>query len=106
MVVLPQTSLTRTLFNPFWRFIFPLQLLRSKRSKASKLSKLHVGVKTYHGDSVKDGFYDSISNLKSRDWDTLDASEQLSEFSLDYLNILEVCKSGASIPDISEKDSF
>ena len=79
---------------------------RSKRSKAGKLSKLHVGDKTYHGDSVKDGFYDSISNLKSRDWDTLDASEQLSEFSLDYLNILEVCKSGASIPDISKKDSF
>jgi hypothetical protein len=35
---------------------------RSKRTKAGKINKLTVRGKSYVGESVKDGFYDSISN--------------------------------------------
>ena len=62
--------------------------------------------KTYIGDSVKDGFYDSISSLKTRDKQALARSKYFSGFSYDYLNIPEVCKHGAAIPPISQSDSF
>jgi hypothetical protein len=78
----------------------------AKRSKAGKINKLTVGNKVYVGDSVRDGFYDSISELKSRDSNSLNASKQFNDFSLDYQNILEVCKHGSPIPPISENDSF
>ena len=38
-----------------------------KRGSIRKIQKLTVGKKVYVGDSVKDGFFDSISQLKSRD---------------------------------------
>ena len=78
----------------------------SKRSKAGKIYKLTVGHKTYVGDSVKDGFYDSISQLKTRDWDSLDASQHFKDLSRDYQNILEVCRNGTRVPAISENDSL
>ena len=65
-----------------------------------------VGNKTYVGDTVQDGFFDSISQLKSRDSDSLAASKYFDDFSRDYENILEVCKHGKTIPAISEEDSF
>ena len=65
-----------------------------------------VGDKHYLGDAVKDGFFDSISNLKTVDTSSLNDSEYFQQFSLDYENILEICKSGPPIPAISEKDAF
>ena len=79
---------------------------RSKRSKAGKINKLQVGNKTYLGESAKDGFFDSISSQKTCDTDALNASEYFGEFSFSYLNILEVCRNGDPIPQISESDSF
>ena len=64
----------------------------SKRSKSGKIHKLTVDGKTYIGDSVKDGFYDSNSSLKTRDNQALARSKYFSDFSNDYLNILEVSK--------------
>ena len=78
----------------------------SKRAKAGNIQKLTVGNKTYVGASVRDGFYDSISQLKSRDDDLLQHSDQFVEFSSDYYNILELCKLGDKIPPITEKQSF
>ena len=71
-----------------------------------KIQKLTVGDKVYVGDSVQDGFYDSISQLKSRDDASLDNDAKFNEFSADYHNIIEVCKHGSPIPPISETDSF
>ena len=79
---------------------------RAKRAKAGKINNLKVRDKSYVGDSVKDGFFDSISTLKTRDTAALSASEQYSEFSWDYLNILEVCRNGPPIPIITEAESF
>ena len=78
----------------------------SKRSKAGRISKLKVGDKTYLGENVKDGFFDSISSLKTRDTEALADSEHFNEFSFDFLNILEVCRHGPDIPALSEDDSF
>ena len=78
----------------------------SKRCTAGKINKLLVGDKTYSGDAVQDGSYNSISQLKSRDFVSLSSDLKLQEFSSDYLNILEICKHGSPIPPISEPDSF
>ena len=86
---------------------FVFNSIRSaKRCKAGKIHKLTVGKKTYSGESVKDGFFDSILQLKTRDSDHLHSSDTFKEFSYDYNNILEVCRSGAQIPLISETESF
>ena len=77
-----------------------------KRGKNRKIQKLTVGTKTYIGSTVQDGFYDSISQLKSRDSEFLDNSQTFREFSSDYQNILKVCESGATIPPISEQKSL
>ena len=76
----------------------------ARRSKSAKIQKLLVDKKTYHGESVKDGFFESISQLKSRG--SRHPSPLLQEFTQDYRNILEICKKGRHIPPISEKDSF
>ena len=78
----------------------------SKRCKAGKIQKLSVGNKTYIGDSVQDGFFDSISKLKTRDESSLNLSEHFADFSSDYLHILELCKAGQKIPSITETQSF
>ena len=78
----------------------------TRRNKAAKINKLFVGNKTYHEASVPDGFYDSISSLKSRDMEILDQSETFSDYCNDYHNILEICKHGTKIPEISTGEAF
>ena len=78
----------------------------NKRGTASKIHKLNVGQKTYVRGNVHDGFYDSISKLKLRDQDSLNASPTFSDFESEYSNILEICKHGPNIPPISESDAF
>ena len=80
--------------------------LTSEGNKSGKIQKLKVGKKTYICDSVKDGFYDSISQLKTRDQVSLHNSEHFAEFTSDYKNILELCKHNQRIPVISEQQSF
>ena len=63
-------------------------------------------MKVYVGEAVKDGFFDSISTLKTRDDGALAANKYFNDFSADYQNILELCKHGVKIPPISEADSF
>ena len=74
----------------------------SKRYKAGKITKLKVGDKTYQDNAVPDGFFNSISKLKTRNT----SSMTFSNFSISYHHIIELCKTGAKIPQISEKDAF
>ena len=78
----------------------------AKRCQVRKIQKLLVGNKCYHGDSVKDGFFDSISTLKTRDSSHLVLCPTFHDFSKDCGNILEICKRGDPIPPISERRSF
>ena len=75
----------------------------SRRCNAGKIQKLTVGSKTYVGDCVQDGFYDSFFSLKLRDDESLKASQYFQEFSVDYENILELCKLGENSTNIREK---
>ena len=101
-------SRDKSLFSICTNDPFPVfkSIKSSKRCTAGKINKLLVGDKTYSGDAVQDGFYDSISQLKSRDFVSLSSDPKFQEFSSDYLNILEICKHGSPIPPISEPDSF
>ena len=78
---------------------------RSRFSKNRRISKLKVGNKCYAAESVKDGFYDSISMLKTLDTAALKDSEYFSDYEDDFHNILELCCHGNTISPISEKDS-
>lgn len=77
-----------------------------KRGMARRINKLSVGSKTYSGDNIPDGFFDSISTLKTRNTNSLNTSPYFADFCSTYQNILELCKTGDPIPDISEKASF
>ena len=79
---------------------------RSKRARSSRITKLLVDDKIYLGNSVKDGFFDSISNLKTVDQLELNECDSFHEFSLDYQNIMEISKDGPAIPTLTEKQSF
>ena len=77
-----------------------------RRGKTSKIKKLKVNDKVYLDEAVCDGFYDSISSLKSKDMDSLENSDSFVEFSADYKNILKISEAGSKIPQISENDAF
>ena len=70
----------------------------AKAGQASKVKTLHVGNKTYTEDNVADGFYDSISELKSISEITATSFERFAE---DHRHIVEICKSGAKVPEIT-----
>ena len=73
----------------------------SKQAKSSKIQKLSVREKTYYGENVPDGFYDSLSFLKSTDPATLTQSPTFKQFTEDYNNILHLCSCGAKLPMLS-----
>ena len=77
-----------------------------KRGKSGKITKLEVDNRLYFDSAVSDGFYDSISKLKSKNKETIGSSQYFADFQSDYWNILQICKTGSSIPEISENDAF
>ena len=77
--------------------------IKSMKSRDSKTIKLlRVGDKTYTDDAVADGFFDSISSLKTLPPIT---SPSFDIFAEDYRHIIEICKSGEKIPRISLKEA-
>ena len=78
----------------------------SRRSKAGKINKLKVGTKIYQGETVPDGFFDSITALKTRNTSSIMSSKPFLDFSVSYHHIIELCKTGAEIPQISESAAF
>ena len=77
----------------------------SKEAASSEIKNLKVRDKLYTGEKVPDGFYDSLSSLKSPDMSSLYSSPTFQETLLDYNNILKIAKEGERIPPISPKDS-
>ena len=68
-------------------------------SASSKISELKVGDKTYYGDNVGNGFFDSIKQLKTMEA-SVQSCEKCEEFRFDYNIIRELCKSGSKIPPL------
>ena len=75
-----------------------------KNSKIKKIAKLHVGQRTFTGDNVPDGMFESIRNLKTGA-DSLKVSPDHPDFSREYNYILNICKSGKAIPILTRVDS-
>ena len=59
----------------------------------------------YHDEYVKNGFFDSISALKSRPISST-ASDDSFNIKEDYRNILNICQNKKNLPNISLSDSF
>ena len=73
----------------------------SKRSSPGQVPFLTVGTKTYTGDKVPDGLYDSISSLKAQDKKALYSSSSYQGLADDYQNILKICRDKKILPEIS-----
>ena len=69
-----------------------------KQNQSTSIKTLQVGPKTYTDDNVADGFFESISNLKTISNIT---SPNFESFAEDHRNIIEICKSAQIIPKIT-----
>ena len=69
-----------------------------KSSQTTTIKKLVVGEKLYAEDTVADGFFDKISNLKTLGDITATSYDK---FAIDYVHILEICKNGRKVRPIS-----
>ena len=78
-----------------------LRSLKSS-SSAATIQRLTVGDKTYVGEHVPDGFFDSLSSLKCPNMSYIHDSPSYSRFNLDYEMVVKICQSGIKIPKISE----
>ena len=74
----------------------------AKTAESRKLKSLTVGTKTYSEENVADGFYDGISQLKTR---SEISSTSFHRFVEDHRHIVEICKSSKKIPRISEPEA-
>ena len=83
----------------------PSQLFQSikqiKSQSNSDINQLKVGENTFIGDSVADGFFSSLSSLKSVDSDALNSDSTFEQFSTDYSFIKDICDKGDKLPVIS-----
>ena len=59
----------------------------------------------YRGESVPDGFFDSLHALKSPDMSSIHSSPHYQNTLSDYENILKICDSAKDIPEISYKNA-
>ena len=76
-----------------------------KGNSAGEINKLKVSSKVYSGKTVPDGFYDSLSSLKSPDMTSIHDSLSYQRYSSDYDNILKICGAGLQIPKVSTSEA-
>ena len=72
-----------------------------RRSPPALIEKLTVGTKTYEGPAVADGFYDSMSSIKSCNMESLATDPKIAEHLSNHEHILKLCKDKKTIPSIS-----
>ena len=77
----------------------------SRNISTSKIEKLTVKDKVYLGDKVPDGFYDSVSALKTCDTNKLFAYEAIAEQFSNYENIRKLCEDKKSFSLFESKGS-
>ena len=77
----------------------------SKNTSSTKIHSLKVGSKVYVGSSVSDGFYDSLSTLKSPNMEEIHSSPSYQSLATDYSMIRKICSAGIRIPPISPRDA-
>ena len=76
--------------------------IKSSRNKGgTNIEKLTVLDKVYVGDKVADGFFDSMTSLKSCDMDQLLENPTIAEQFSNYEHIKKLCQDKEPIPAIS-----
>ena len=78
----------------------------ARRSRAGTLQKLTVNDKIYYNEAVKDGFFESIKQLKTKDHDRLMRGSNYSDFLNDYTYIMKICQDSPPIQQISEEKAL
>ena len=78
---------------------------RFKNSSSTKIHTLNVGDAAYVGDSVPDGFFASLSSLKSPEMSSIHSTAEYQSTLSDFQHILKICRSGSPIPDICPRTS-
>ena len=76
-----------------------------KNSKSGNINSLKVGDNVYVGESVPDGFFASLSALKSPDMTKIHSTPQYQSTLSDFQHILKISRSGDKIPAITPKIS-
>ena len=74
------------------------------KPKTSKISKLTVGKRTYLGETVPDGMFESIKSLKTEP-PSEEYEPEHPDFSEEYQHILDICNAGKQIPTLSKERS-
>ena len=77
----------------------------SNNQTSAKIKSLKVGSKVYNGNTVPDGFFDSLSSLKSPDMTKIFSSPSYQSAASDYSTIRQICSSGLKIPAISAREA-
>ena len=80
--------------------------IRGFKSTEASINKLKVGDKIYNDDQVPDGFFDSLSSLKSPDMSNIEATHEYQSTLSDYVNIVKICSEGRTIPAITPQHSM
>ena len=81
--------------------------LNNKRKQGhSRIEKLTVNEKVYLGDAVGDGFYESMSSLKTCDFNELMKDKNLGDYLIIYEHIMKLCENDKKLPSISLEDSL
>ena len=78
---------------------------RMRRQHVGSIAELKVGETLYPSDSVQDGFYAAISQLKLKKTD-LSKTGQSDDYLNDYRHIIDMCMKSESVPPISEQIAF
>ena len=76
-----------------------------KSSSFKQIPFLKVGTETFHGEDVKDGFFESISKLKMKEPNSCHSDTAINQHLEDYKHILDICKNKVDLPRISLYDS-
>ena len=93
-------NLSQILTNPSTAF---RSIKKSKASPSAAVQNLKVNGKVYSGEDVADGFFDSLSSLKSPDLSAPHSSKLSQDTLMDYENVLKIARDGLKIPPLSPK---
>ena len=72
----------------------------SRNSDSTPIQKLTVADKTYTGESVPDGFFESMTSIKTCDIGQLESDPVMAEHFSNHQHILKLCKDHHKIPAI------
>ena len=82
------------------------KFIRQMRQSAPvSLSKLSVNGVLYEGDCIPDGFYNSMSSIKTYDIDALQSDPMINERLSNYSHISKLCLDKQTLPPISLEQS-